>query len=68
MGHLRLKCTFNGFYLVPASLGRDEVMQYKAENASGCTLALYSTVKTLKDEVRLLSFKSAFRNCFPLFF
>lgn len=40
MGHLSLKCTRNSFYLVPASVGRDEVIQCKAENASGCILAL----------------------------
>lgn len=48
MGHLRLNCAYKGLCLVPASLGGDEVIQYKAENAPGCILALYLTVRTLQ--------------------
>lgn len=67
MGDLRLKCTYNGFYLVPASLGRDEGIQYKAENASGCILALCLTARTLR--MKASSFPSGLPSgtAFPCF-
>lgn len=64
---------YNGFYLIswvgfyppkPVSLGRDEVILYKAENALGCILALYLTVRALRMKASAFP---AFRNCFPLF-
>lgn len=67
MGHLRLKGTYNGFYLVPASLGKDEVIQYKAENASGCILALHLTVRTLRMKSGFFSSNLLSGTAFPCF-